>query len=847
MFKSAKKFISFICVLALLVSVSSPAFAFLYSELTSVFSVEGYTITKVAPETNHISLRASDASGKQNINAVEFNPQNPYTSLRAGMSAGYVYSTQTVNTIATNMSDTDGGDVAVAAVNGDFFDFGVGVPHGIFIDEGRILTTPPQYYSAFGLTYDNEPFIVSHGTILDKEFRIDGVLCDITGINVAHKKDAGSLVLYTSDYARGTKTGTTAYELRCRVLSGDVRHGETLRFVVEEVFDAVGDTALGEGYIVLSAQGERMADLKKLYVGQELEISFRFNEFWSNVKFAVGGNAVILENGEVKSTTDKNREPRTLIGIKADGSVIMATIDGRQTDALGMSYASAAAAMKALGAVDAINLDGGGSTTFVLRKPGSFATGVVNKISQSSPRQVANALVLMNTAPTGRATNLAFAEKEAYVLLGGRYELPEISAYDDNIKPVKLPEDIAFYSESGLNYISDGVFYADFAGDDLISAESSFAIGTMPIHVLSDVSEITSSTEKISGNPGDTFDISVAAKHLGNEVNASPELFTWSVDEAVGSFSEPGKLTLSDSPASGEITVSFGTASLTIPVEKIVPPKTVSDFEGEEVKLVPVPVGTKVNPNWKLETEYDKVIFGSQSLKMYYNFLNTTESVGSYLMIPNDFERKDIFTINDLPKKLGMWVYGDGSGIALRSILEDTSGNQYTISYTEKEKGIDWTGWKYVEAEVPQTIAGPIYIKVPVYVVSNPEKLTHGCLYFENLRAVYSDASGEDYTAPEITKAWPDENMIISTRLPSVGVILKDDTATETDCGINPESVEIVINGYNCTDREFDIATGKISYTIKNALKNGKHTILVRARDKFGNPIVKGWTFEVRA
>ena len=134
------------------------------------------------------------------------------------------------------MSDISG-DVAVAAINGDYFTFGVGVPHGVFIDDGKILSTPPQYYAAFGLTYDNEPFIVRHGTILDKIFRIDGGLVDVAGINMTHAKDADSLILYTSDYARGTKTGAETYELRCRMNYGEVRHGNTVNFTVEEVFD----------------------------------------------------------------------------------------------------------------------------------------------------------------------------------------------------------------------------------------------------------------------------------------------------------------------------------------------------------------------------------------------------------------------------------------------------------------------------------------------------------------------------------------------------------------------------------------------------------------------------------
>ncbi len=841
------KISALICAVALTASISLPAGAFQYSSLASALSVEGYTITNVAPEVNHISLRASDAHGKQNINAVEFNPQNPYTSLRAGLSAGYVYSEQTVNTIANNMSSIDGGDTATAAINGDFYTFGVGVPHGIFIDDGIILSTPPQYYAAFGLTYDNEPFIVRHGTILDKIFRIDGVLCDVTGINNAHAKDASSLMLYTSDYARGTKTGTTTYELRCRVISGEVRHGDTLRFVVQEAFNAVGNTALGDGYIVLSAQGERINDLKKLNIGDELEMSFRFNEFWSNVKFAVGGIELLLKDGEIYSEADKAYQPRTSIGIRADGTVVMATFDGRQDDASGMSYKTAAEAMRALGCTDALNLDGGGSTTFVLRKPGDQSTSVVNKVSGSSPRQVANALVLMNTAPTGAATTLIISPSSRLVMQGGSYSFSVTGAHDKNIKPIPAPSHVSWSTDSAYNDISyDGILAANVAETTTITAESGFAEGSTTVEIVDDVDTITPDIESISATAGESVEIKMSASLNGKIVECPQELYTFSAPEELGTFTAPGKFTLASEFATGNITVSLGTASVKIPVEMKVPPVVMTDFEDDSTIFVPASVGTKVAPNWKFEETGDLVMYGKRSLKVYYNFLNTTESVGSYYMVSPSSQTDAPYRLNRAPNKLSMMVYGDGSGIALRTIIEDESGRQYTLSYTGAE-GIDWTGWKYVEVAIPKDISGPIFVKVPVYLVSNPQKLTHGCLYFDRLRAIFSEPEGEDYIAPEIVKAWPDEDMIIHTKNPSIGVILKDNSATDADAGINPETVEIWVNGYNCTDRGYDTVTGKISYTVKHALKNGHHTILVRARDFFGNLIVREWKFEVRA
>lgn len=841
--RKSKKIISALLTAALVIALVPAASAFQYTQMTEELSVEGYEITTVAPDTRHITLRASNSSGKQNINAVEFDPQNPYTVLRAGLSAGYVYSTQTVNTIANNMSNTNGGDTAIAAINADFFTFGVGVPHGVFIDDGKILSTPPQYSAAFGLTYDNEPFIMRHGTILDKIFRIDGALVDVAGINMTHTSGTDSLMLYTADYARGTKTGTETYELRCRVNFGEVRHGGTINFTVEEIYDAVGNTSLGEGFVVLSAQGARIADLKKLSVGDTLEMAFRFNEFWSNVKFAVGGNELLLQNGEIYSTADKSNQPRTSIGIREDGTVVMATFDGRGAgNAVGMSYQTAAEAMRALGCVDALNLDGGGSTTFVLRTPGAMKTSVVNNVSGSSPRQVANAIVLMNTAPTSYAKALVLSPASRLVMAGGEYDFAVSAAYDDNYKPCTVPSPIEWETDSDINEITDeGKLFARAAGTTTVTAYGGAASGSAKVEIVDNVSEIVTDKTEITAKAGETVEIGASATLDGRAVEGSPELFGWSAPESLGTFTEPGKLTLSETAVEGVVTVSYGDVSATVRITPETPPVTLSDFETDDVMFVPVGISTKVNPNLKLETERNLVHFGKRSLKVYYNFLNTQGSVGSYYMISPESADTSAYTLSAIPKKLGMTVLGDGSGVELRSLIVDANGVQHSVSYGK----IEHTGWQYMEASLPENLSGPIYVKVPVHLVSNPEKPTQGCLYFDRLRAVYSDID-EDLTPPLITKAWPSSNMLIYAKNPSIGVILRDESATDKDAGLDPDTVEIWVNGYNCTDREYNTETGKISYTVKNALKAGKHTILVRARDRAGNLMIREWKFEVR-
>ena len=94
----------------------------------------------------------------------------------------------------------------------------------------------------------------------------------------------------------------------------------------------------------------------------------------------------------------KLRHPRSAVGIKADGKVILLTVDGRQQNSAGMSLPELTKLMKWLGCVSAINLDGGGSTTlWVSSAP---ENGVVNypsdnkKWDHQGTRKVANVILL---------------------------------------------------------------------------------------------------------------------------------------------------------------------------------------------------------------------------------------------------------------------------------------------------------------------------------------------------------------------------------------------------------------------------------------------------------------------
>ena len=85
---------------------------------------------------------------------------------------------------------------------------------------------------------------------------------------------------------------------------------------------------------------------------------------------ALSGKNRLVKNGKNVAGKDPAIHPRTGIGIKADGKLLLFTVDGREKGrSLGMKFSEMADAMIRFGARDAISLDGGGSTTFVMDDP----------------------------------------------------------------------------------------------------------------------------------------------------------------------------------------------------------------------------------------------------------------------------------------------------------------------------------------------------------------------------------------------------------------------------------------------------------------------------------------------
>jgi hypothetical protein len=155
------------------------------------------------------------------------------------------------------------------------------------------------------------------------------------------------------------------------------------------------------GAVVLSAfpASDEALQILSLQAGSAVTLEWTLG--LTNVWDAVGGSPILVANGRrvVGTCTTSfcsSRNPRTGVGVTAGGKILMVVVDGRQAGwSVGVSLPKFAAIFRRLGAVSALNLDGGGSSTMVVRGD------VVNRPSSGRERSVSTALMVLPGADPG--------------------------------------------------------------------------------------------------------------------------------------------------------------------------------------------------------------------------------------------------------------------------------------------------------------------------------------------------------------------------------------------------------------------------------------------------------------
>ena len=271
-----------------------------------------------------------------------------------------------------------------------------------------------------------------------------------------------------------------------------------------------------------------------------------------NVREAVASFGDIFENGHARSGLDNTtRASRTAIGIKADGTVVMLMVDGRQAPySVGMTMAEVGAAMEALGCVQAVNLDGGGSSTFATQREGesenSTSAGLTLRCRPSDgyERKVSNTIMVLSTAqPTGEFDHAVLTPNNEVYTPGSTVQFVA-AGVDAAGSSADVPEDAVWTVLSGDGRIdADGAYTAtDGCGEVIVGLQvNGETVGKTAIQIQwPDKLDFTNTS--VSIDFGETSDLTFKPTWQGREVNYKDGDFEWSIDENGLSYKHTVKL-----------------------------------------------------------------------------------------------------------------------------------------------------------------------------------------------------------------------------------------------------------------------------------------------------------------
>ncbi|MGF9915584.1 phosphodiester glycosidase family protein [Paenibacillus ehimensis] len=784
--------------------------------------------------------------GLEKIHSVEFDPKNKALDLQPGKTNGKVYGMQGVTKMADD-ADAPGNRV-IAAINGDFYDMATGVPLGLFMGDGEILTSPPEKWSwlAFGLKNDGTT-IYGLSPELTRTVTIGGKTVPISHIN-RMRENSEALMLYTASFHTSTMTNDLGDEVVLDVQEGEVKSGKSLRLKVAGIHKDKGNTPLKAGQVVLSASGSHRAELAGLQIGDEVTASFELEDAWKDVKMAMGGVFMLVKDGVAQTHDDKALYPRVGIGTKADGSIIMVEIDGRAPGfSEGVSYDDLAKIMKDMGAVNALCLDGGGSATFVAKLPGETKRQILNRPSDGSERKTANGLLLVNKAPEGAASKLVVQPNLERVLVGSSVTF-KAAAVDANGHPASFGGTPEWSLSAPLGTIdTTGKFTAgNQAGTADVTATAGGLTGIGQVEVVNELTELKFPDAMKTFTSGEKVTMSVSALRNGQLIRAQNNKLEWRVEGPIGSIDADGMFTATNATEqSGKIFVKYNNVEASMDVKVGLPPVVLEDFENGTGKYLTESGARYKTVKISEETNEDFVRLGNKAAKLEYDFTETIGTSGAYITA-KDLESN--IQIPGYPEKIGLWVYGDGKKHWLRGQIRDGNGSAVGIDYVDQTVGVDFTGWRYLEAVVPKGRPLPLRMDQPVrYMETKNDNKTAGVLYIDQIRAVYGPTN-DDMDPPVLKNFKPAEGSTVTTNTPKIEAIGEDygydPVKHPATTLIDPDKIRFYVDGVLVQHTLYP-PKGQIHYTPNVPLADGLHSARIKLRDLSGNVTEKEWTFTV--
>lgn len=550
---------------------------------------------------------------------------------------------------------------------------------------------------------------------------------------------------------------------------------------------------------------------------------------------AVDALVAMVWDGKVVASQSGNGGyyPRTSVGVKADGTVVLFQADGTMAPrSVGYTAEEEARMMVALGCVAAIQLDEGGSSTYLSQREGESDLTMRNTPAGGSERVVSGTILVVSTvAASGEFDHAAVTPDGEYYTPNSTVELTA-SAMDFSGAPAKaLPADAVFtVSDAAMGTVSETAVSGSGAsavftssgktGDvtiDLVSGGKT--VGSTILHVQ-EPDALSFASSEVNLNYNDVSDLGFRATYQSEQVHLKDGDINWAIsDPDAGSFANNRFTVTSNVKYSGSptVTATRGDLSATVTVNIGMEPTmildggdedpwdystigtTVESFDGMASNAVAtyhyagrggVVKGSIVSDT--AEEYADIVRFGHKAIKLEYDWTGLTGTDGACLGLG------DNLAIDGTPTALGVWVYiPEGVPVPwLRAQIATSTNNgqSWTNAYVNFSNGSAGsgeglkTGWQYLEADLTQYAGALIRANSGMlframvttggigWYTTDGVKLDKGDLkgyiLLDNFCVVYG-ANNQDVTAPVVT---------------SIQLVNDDGTKTELEDGMTLHS-----------------------------------------------------------
>ncbi len=440
---------------------------------------------QIAPGVIYVNEIIHNFMGKnsnhQNVNYIEMdlNLLNSTYSLLCHKSKNITNGKDTLsNQVFTEQRN---GQNIIAAINGDFFNLETGIPSCSNVVNEEIFSTPVTkdeeiLRPCFAIIDDNrvdiDQYIFKNSlTLIDKDSSKIHIPIDSLNRNdyientvniFNHKNNENSVIYLPKD-----REDALVITIITDNSETSFKNSTTIKGKISNIInDAPATYKLLENELAIVAYDKKKHLFSRALNGMEVEIKFNIikssNYTTPEIKHLLTGHEFILYNGEVpnenyfskvwNSSSVSSKSHRTALGLTKRNTLIIFTVD-KKDFSKGMSLNEVGDFLKSKDVYKAINLDGGGSTSMMIRKPGMYPLENVNLPKEN--RNIANSVMIKNLLPYVSDIQDVHYEDSLQICKTENRKL-NFLAYDVNLNPVNV------YLIPSLKLTSDvGIFDID--------------------------------------------------------------------------------------------------------------------------------------------------------------------------------------------------------------------------------------------------------------------------------------------------------------------------------------------------------------------------------------------------